>query len=242
MKKALNVIIARKGSKGLPSKCMLDVQGKSVLEHVIIWSTGLQFKDIEITTCVSTDIDDISEICRKHDAIHVERDPFLATDKVRVEDVILDAVSKTVPDADYISLLYGNVPIRYPELFNGPLEFLEDNPETDGILTFQNVEKFNPSWMTELISEGHLPDSWVESAFRRQDLKQYMIHDGHTILFRGAYFKQFMLNGHRTGKMYEQFGMKLYPWLHDLLVIDIDTARDYYLVKALFDGGYVKSL
>ncbi|MBU1218316.1 hypothetical protein KKF34_16565 [Myxococcota bacterium] len=227
-----SVVIARKGSKGLPSKCMLPIEGKSLLEHVIGWSTSLSNENIRVKTIVSTDIEGLSNLCDHYGAHYHQRDPALAADAVRVEDVVYDAVRNDL-DADFISMLYGNIPLRYDNLFHEPIEFLLNNPDVDAVLTFQNVEKFNPAWMTDFQDSGLLPESWTEKAFRRQDLKQFMIHDGHTILFKSAYFLNYMKHQNRTGKMYEQFGWNIRPWVHDELVIDIDTKKDYLMARGL---------
>jgi CMP-N-acetylneuraminic acid synthetase len=234
MVKILSVIVAREGSNGLKSKCMLPIEEKPVVEHVIEWSTGLTNKDnkIHVDTAVSTDIKELKDISEKHGAFYIERDAVLAGDVVRIEDVMFNAVEKLDGDWDYISLLYGNIPLRYNELFYGPIEFLENNTDFDAVLSFQNVEKFNPGWMIDL-AKDELP-KWSEKGFRRQDLKQYMVHDGHTCISRLDYFVENYkkMQSNRTGRMYEAFGSKIKPWINGELIIDIDTERDYWLARA----------
>ncbi|MDY0133123.1 MAG: hypothetical protein RBR53_10705 [Desulforegulaceae bacterium] len=235
MTKILSIIVARKGSLGLKSKCMLPINSKPVVEYVIEWSTGLSDtkKDIFVDTLVSTDIEDLEDICKKHNAFYLKRDENLAGNAVRIEDVMADVVEKRKGKWDYLSLLYGNIPIRYNNLFYEPLEFLEKNKSYDAAISFQNVEKYNPDWMIDL-SEDELPD-WNEKGFRRQDLKQYMVHDGHTCITRAEFFiqKYNEMQNTRTGKMYEVFGTKIKPWLNGELIIDIDTERDFVLAEAL---------
>ena len=69
--------------------------------------------------------------------------------------------------------------------------------------------------------------------YRRQDLKQLMIHDGHTILFRTKHFFEFMERKSKQNIMYEAFGKKIKPMLNDKLIIDIDTERDLKLAEAV---------
>jgi CMP-N-acetylneuraminic acid synthetase len=235
MTNILSIIVARKGSTGLKSKCMLPINSKPVVEHVVEWSSGLSDKEknIFVDTVVSTDIEELEEICQKYNAFYLKRDDRLSGNAVRIEDVMADAVEKLKGKWDYLSLLYGNIPVRYESLFYEPLDFLEKNKSYDAALSFQNVEKYNPAWMIDL-SENELPD-WNEKGFRRQDLKQYMVHDGHTCITRSDFFikKYYEMKKKRTGKMYEVFGTKIKPWLNGELVIDIDTERDYWLANAV---------
>lgn len=232
----LSVIAARKGSKGLPSKCMLPISGIPVIEHVIRWATSIRFHGIVHTVVVSSDIIELKEIARRYGAHFIERDEYLAGDKATIEEVVLDALQRIGEKVfDYISLLYGNIPIRYRELFCEPILFLENNPAFNGVLTFQRVEKYNPAWMTEL-TEKRLPE-WREEAYRRQDLRQYMIHDGHTCIARADFFTESMRKGRDIrGQMYRNWGgTSIKPWLHDKLVIDIDSERDYRLARCILE-------
>ena len=65
-----------------------------------------------------------------------------------------------------------------------------------------------------------------DSGYRRQDLPQFMIPDGHITLFRTHYFIKFMKNKHPINYRYETLGRKIRPMLHNKLIIDIDTERD----------------
>ncbi|OCC14154.1 N-Acetylneuraminate cytidylyltransferase [Dissulfuribacter thermophilus] len=235
----LSVIVARKGSKGLPSKCMLPIAGMPVVEHVICWATSIRFHGVDHTVVVSSDIIELKEIAKRYGALFIERDKDLASDTAPIDEVVLDALKRMGVGAyDYISLLYGNIPIRYNELIMEPLFFLEENTEFKGVLTFQRVEKYNPAWMVKL-TEKRLP-VWREEAFRRQDLDQYMIHDGHTCLTRADFFVESMERANRDNKGFPQMyrtwgGTYIKPWLHDKIVIDIDTEKDYKLARCVIE-------
>ena len=73
--------------------------------------------------------------------------------------------------------------------------------------------------------------------FRRQDLKQYMIHDGHTILFRSRHFLSFMEGKKETAIMYEPFGRKIKPMLNNKVIIDVDTQKDLLLAEAILKSN-----
>jgi CMP-N,N'-diacetyllegionaminic acid synthase len=237
MKKVLAIIVARQGSKGLSSKCMLPICNMPVVEHVITWANSLACKDIDVNIIVSSDIIELEAICKKHGVSWRKRPSELANDVSYIEDVVMDAALHSQYEPDYLFQMYGNVPVRHDRLFYDPLEFLEDHQKFDAVLSFQKVEKFNPEWMVACETD-RLPQ-WDKSAHRRQDLKPYMIHDGHTILMRSDHFLKFWPHrDQRTrNQMYEAYGFVIKPWLHNHLVIDIDTENDYILAKAYLESG-----
>jgi CMP-N-acetylneuraminic acid synthetase len=234
-----SIVTVRKGSQGLKDKCMRKLDGKAVFEYTIEYSIDLDsMTEEEVFTVVSSDSDMIREYCSENNICFLKRSLRLASDVARIEDVIYDAYRKTGKDFDYISLLYGNIPIRYPGEFLKAYNFLLENKDYDAVISMQNVEKFNPAWMFDL-NEDILPVKKIEG-YRRQDLKQLMIHDGHTILFRTKHFLEFMKRKSEQSIMYEAFGKKIKPMLNDKLIIDIDTKRDLKVAEAVLKFGVLE--
>lgn len=228
----LSVITIREGSKGLTNKCLREIGGKAVFEYVIEYSIDLNRRiEEEVFTVVSSDSEIIRNYCSEHNIHFIKRSQWLASDVARIEDVIYDAYQKTGRDFGYISLLYGNIPTRYPEEFLRAYNFLLENKDYDAVISMQKVGKFHPSWMFEL-NENILPVKKSEG-YRRQDLKPLMIHDGHTILFRAKHFLEFMEGNCKQNIVYEAFGSKITPLLNDKLIIDIDTDKDLELAEAV---------
>jgi len=87
-------------------------------------------------------------------------------------------------------------------------------------------------WMFEYNDEILLDKN---APYRRQNLKRYMIHDGHTILFRIEPFIEYMKK-RRNDSLYCMFGKKIKPMINDKLIIDIDTYKDLELAKLFFEG------
>ncbi len=228
----LSVVAIREGSEGLKNKCLRKIGGKAVFEYTIEYSIDLndRIKE-EVFTVVSSDSEIVIKHCSENNICFVKRSPGLASDVARIEDVIYDAYRQIRGDFSYISLLYGNIPLRYPEEFVKAYHFLQENKDYDAVLSMQNVEKFNPAWMFEL-DEDVLPAKKSEG-YRRQDLKQLMIHDGHTILFRTKHFLEFMKSNSKQDIICQAFGKKIKPMLNDRLVIDIDTEKDLKLADAI---------
>lgn len=228
----LSVVIARKGSKGLENKVLREINGKRVFEYVVEYSLSLPEEVGEdVDTVVSSDSEIIGEYCRDRGICFFPRDPELAADTARVEDVLFSVMTQMNKEYEYVSLLYGNIPTRYPGEFVRACRFLRDHREYDAVLSMQNVEKYNPAWMFEF-QEELLPEKTLEG-YRRQDLTQYMIHDGHTILLRSAYFLEFRKSGKKAERMYEPFGRKIKPMLANNYIVDVDTWRDLVLAEAV---------
>ena len=171
----------------------------------------------------------VEKYCLKGKIPFIRRNQRLASDKTRIEHVIYDAYRKTDMAFEYISLVYGNMPLRHEEEFVRAFNFLETNRNYDAVLSMQNVEKYNPDWIYAL-NKDKLPHKKT-AAVRRQDLKQRMIHDGHTVLTRSDYFINFMREKKKETFMYEVFGGKIKPMLNDRLIIDIDTEKDLKLAR-----------
>jgi len=227
-----SIVTVREGSKGLKNKCMHIIEGKAVFEYSIEYSINLDsmIKE-EVFTVVSSDSEIIRKYCSENNICFLKRSPWLASDTARIEDVIYNAFREIGKDFDYISLLYGNIPIRYPEEFLKAYDFLLKNEDYDAVISMQNVQKFNPANMFEL-NETVIP-SKESGGYRRQDLKQLMIHDGHTVLFRTNYFLNFMERKSKHNIMYNAFGKKIKPILNDKLIIDIDVERDLKLAESV---------
>ena len=242
MKTILAIIIARGGSKGLPNKNILPLNGMPLIEHTIKWIHKFKkkHKEIEMDIVVSTDMIEIENICDKYNGVdYYERSRHLAQDNTRAEEVLYDVCINSQKKYDYIIMLPANNPVRYNSILKDSINILKNEKETDCVISFQNIEKYNPAWMTP-VTKKHLPDYWMEQSYRRQKLQQYMIHDGHSITFRYSYFAKFIeKNGwDYVGKMYEFYGSKIKPILHDNIIIDIDTQSDlnyaeYYMSEQI---------
>lgn len=227
----LSLITVRKGSKGAKNKCERVIGGKMVFEYTVEYSLRLERLIDGLVTVVSSDSDVLEEYCSSRHIHFVRRSEVLASDSACIEDVILNGYNNLGRSFDYISLLYGNIPVRHTEEFMRAYDFLEGNFDYDAALSMQVVGKYNPAWMFEL-DEDVLPGKRFEQ-YRRQDLAQLMIHDGHTVLFRSGYFLEYMRSRPVRQFMYDQFGKKIKPVINDRLIVDIDSEKDFALADAV---------
>jgi len=231
--RVLSIVVARTGSKGVLNKNCLYMNNKMIYRYSLDYSIFLQnLIGDNIDTAISTDSDVILKDCNGLDIIAIRRNKDLSSDDIQIEDVIYDVYNRYDKKYELISLLYGNIPTRYPDEFIKAYNFLEANPEYDCVLSFKDVEKYNPEWMFEYNDEILLDKN---APYRRQNLKRYMIHDGHTILFRIEPFIEYMKK-RRNDSLYCMFGKKIKPMINDKLIIDIDTYKDLELAKLFFEG------
>ncbi len=239
--KVLSVICARAGSKGLRNKCIEKVKGKMVVEYAIEYSLSL---GSNVETVVSTDIAEVIEYCKKKHIACIERDLKFCTDESKIDDALADAIEKKGQDCECCSLVYGNIPTRYPDLFYEALNFLQRNKDYDAAISMQNVGKFHPEWMFDY-NEEVLPLA-AECHYRRQSLPQKMIHDGHTLVFKKDEFSKRYRGElpYDKKKRYSIFGTKFKPLINDEVIVDIDTKKDLILAAAVIQKNiqeYFKS-
>ena len=228
--KILSVVCARAGSKGVKNKCIKEIGKKMVIEYSIEYSLSL---GDYVKTVVSTDIEDVITYCKENNISYIRRNPSLCTDEVKIDDALSDAIEWDNGKSRYCSLVYGNIPTRYPHLFHNAWEFLKNNNGFDAVISMQHVEKFHPDWMFDY-DEKILPKKKAVH-YRRQMLSQKMIHDGHTLLFRAKEFYQRCkrISDYDQRYMYAVFGRRIKPLINSDIIIDIDSEKDLKLAEAI---------
>ncbi len=228
--KVLSVVCAREGSKGLANNCVARINNKMVVEYAIEYSLSL---GSNVETVVSTDIAEVIGYCKKKNIAYIERNSKFCTDESKIDDALADAIEKKGHDCECCSIVYGNVPTRYPTLFCEALDFLQENKDYDAVISMQNVEKFHPEWMFDY-NEEVLPLE-PKSHYRRQSLPQKMIHDGHTLIFKSKEFinKYKGLIPYDTEYKYSIYGDRIKPIINNKVIIDIDTERELELAEAV---------
>jgi|TARA_B100000315_G_scaffold259866_1_gene317756 CMP-N-acetylneuraminic acid synthetase len=232
--KVLSVVCARACSKGLANKCIAKINNKMIVEYAIEYSLSL---GSNVETVISTDIAEVIRYCKRENIACIERDLKFCADESKIDDAIADAIVKKGQGCECCSLIYGNIPTRYPNLFHDALNVLQKNKDYDAVISMQNVEKFHPEWMFDY-DEEVLPLE-AESHYRRQSLPQKMIHDGHTLVFRKDDFYN-RYNGrlpYNKEYRYSIFGSNIKPLINNEIIVDIDTKKDLILAEALILNG-----
>jgi CMP-N-acetylneuraminic acid synthetase len=189
----LGVILARAGSVGLPSKHLLPLLGRPVVDYT--FDAALAARRLT-RLIVTTDCPGVSALAQARRIDVIQRPAELAGPQASVQDVMLHALD-AVERADGVQfdaavVLYGNVPIRGPGVIDNALELLQGSG-CDSVRSFCPVGKWHPAWMSRL--EGDVVTPLMPgSIHRRQDLSPLFLHDGAVVavsrgsLLRGREF------------------------------------------------------
>ena len=180
--KALAVILARAGSKGLPHKNRLPVAGKPCLAWTIEHALASSSLD---RILLSTDSEEMAKIGRQMGVEVVTRPYEFAHDTATVDAAVRHAVTSIIDSHDSIVILYGNVPVRPADLTDRALAKLH-NAGCDSVQSVCPVGKHHPYWMKSLVGEHDdtLEAYEANSIYRRQDLPPLYQLDGGIIAVR----------------------------------------------------------
>ncbi|KAB2933647.1 MAG: acylneuraminate cytidylyltransferase family protein [Leptonema illini] len=171
-KKVLAIIPARSGSKGLPGKNILPMNGKPLIAWTIEKARKSLYVDVVL---VSTDGLEIASVAKEYGAdVPFMRPSELASDTASTYDVIRHALSyfseSEHMEFDYIILLEPTSPLREDQDIDRMLEALhEKSGDFDAIVSIGQVTE-HPSIMKRLVGdrlEPFCPD--LSQSSRRQD-------------------------------------------------------------------------
>lgn len=173
MENILAIVPARGGSKGIPRKNILPINGKPLIAYTIEAAKGSKYIN---KTVVSTDDKEIADISKKFGAeIPCLRPSELADDNSSTIDCIIHMVKflqeKQNYFPDYVCILQCTSPLRNYSDIDGALEKLKKT-EQDGIVSVCEAE-VNPYW-TNVFHDDKLEYFIKEGKkiSRRQDLPQ----------------------------------------------------------------------
>ncbi|HRJ48968.1 MAG: acylneuraminate cytidylyltransferase family protein [Phycisphaeraceae bacterium] len=123
--RAVAIIPARGGSRGVPRKNVRDFLGRPLLAWSI--SHAREARPVE-RIIVSTDDDEIADVSRQSGAEVIRRPPQLATDQAPSEPAIIHALESAYPDRalmpELVVFLQATSPIRDPGDVGGAIDLL----------------------------------------------------------------------------------------------------------------------
>lgn len=171
------VILARAGSKGLPDKCVLPLCGRPVIAYTIEHAKSARRINHVLLT---TDSKPIQRLGRRHGIEVIDRPADLATDAATVDAAARHAITeyerKHRATADVVVLLYGNVPVRAPDVIDRAIDHLVESG-AESVRTVAPVGRHHPDWVHRL-DDDRLTQFRTNSNYRRQDLEPLFYHDG----------------------------------------------------------------
>ena len=226
-KSFLAIIPARGGSKRLPRKNVLNLNGKPLIVHSIEAGLGSSYIDKVI---VSSDDIEILEIAKKFGASNIKRPDVLASDTATTFDTMKHTIEQTEP-YDYVVLLQPTSPLRTSKHINEAIELLEAK-NADAVVSVCEVEH-SPLWSNTLDGsmsmQGFLKDEVLNK--RSQDLEIYYRLNGAIYICK-------------TEKLLEEKSFFLKENIYAYVMsressVDIDEEIDFKLAKIIIDGKKV---
>ena len=154
--RALGIIPARGGSDGVKGKNLRKVAGEPLIAYAIRAGQCSSLSELVLIT----DSGQAAEIamfqhCSTYSLV-----------KTLADGPVVDACryafhhAETIhPGFDVAVLLQPDSPIRLPTDIDACLKMLDDNPDTDGVISVYKVEDAHPAHMYEL-HDGKLSNSW----------------------------------------------------------------------------------
>ena len=162
-KTVMGITLARGGSKRVPQKNVIDVNGKPLIQYTIDEVKKSEYIDHYI---VSTDDEDIKLVCRELEQTYFDRSP--AEDTQKSADALLE-VLKTMDKPDYIVEIMCTNPLKTVEDIDGVIKKL-DIMEVDSVCSVVRVWDYHPSRI-KFIEGNRMHDVYPEVLeSRRQDL------------------------------------------------------------------------
>jgi CMP-N,N'-diacetyllegionaminic acid synthase len=165
--KIISVIPARGGSKGIPLKNIVDINGKPLISYTI--EASLQSNVDE--TWVSTDSSEISSVSSTYGASVIDRPSEISTDTSPSEEALLHFARDS--DFDIMVFIQPTSPLIKSEDINKGLEMMD---KYDSIFTVHR-EHWLPRWTLDVKPSGWGMDDWPKRPMR-QDVSERYVENG----------------------------------------------------------------
>jgi CMP-N,N'-diacetyllegionaminic acid synthase len=229
MMKTIAIIPARGGSKGIPRKNMVKINGFPLIHYTIhlAVSSGLFEKII-----VTSDDQEILDYASQFDVLIHKRDAELASDTAPVFDtireVMLLAQDRHCIVYDAVMLLQPTSPLRIIQHLEEAINLLERNNHANSVISVAQMGDTHPARMYEVSNSFLKPLQSEHEKSRRQDLPQVYIRNGSIYLAR----KEMVL---RNNDIMVKPTVPLI--MSNEFYLNIDEPRDLYLARYMMEGA-----
>lgn len=226
--KIIGVIPARKGSKGIPNKNMVNLDDKHLIEYTFIESLKTKLDEVILTT----DDENIIQLAKeKYPAVIVPfvRPEHLSSGDTEAFDVALhlldwyNDMKGSLPDA--ICWLQPTSPLRSQKDIDACIDLMNSN-NADSVISIVDVHGMNPYKMRTIDSNGFLQELILleGKSTNRQKLPKAYIPNGAIFMVKTT-----VLQEERNF-----FGQHSIPYkMEEESSVNIDTPLDLELTKVM---------
>lgn len=222
-KKIVAIITARGGSKGLPRKNVLELNGKPLIAHTIDAAKESQVFDKIVVT---TDDKEIKEVSLKCGAEVIDRPAELATDMASSLDVLVHALrALSAEEFTHFVLLQPTSPLRNGEHIREAMEmYITSNAKS--LVSVTEVE--HTPYKLLLEKEGEIVPLFSEEylTMPRQKLPTTYRINGAIYIANNSLFL-------KNKNLFEKT-LVIYKMSHESSM-DIDILEDFNTVKKIMD-------
>jgi len=205
--KIVSLILARGGSKGIPRKNLIPLNGKPLLYYSITNSLKAEVNE----TWVSTEDSEMKKTSLRYGAKVLDRPLEISTDTSKCEEALLHFAANV--DFDILVFIQNTSPLVSPEEINNGIRKVKSG-EFDSVFSAY-LEHWVPRWSTDIT-----PIGWNTSARpRRQQKPEVYVENG-------AFYITTRQNLLESGVRYSgKIGIVEMPFSRSFQIDTIDEAR-----------------
>lgn len=220
----LAIIPARSGSKGVPGKNWMVLDGKPLISYAI---ESAQQSELITDIVVSSNAVEIINLVSNYRELKLhKRSGLLSTDESPIEDTILDILSQQEVMPEYLCLLQPTSPLRTGKQIDNAIEHLQKSNFHNSLISMVRMEDIHPArmyWFNKSNNEVR-PIIDRQKEKRRQELDPVFFRNGALYITRlSAFLKS---HSFMTDPILP-FEMPYLSWLN------IDHMRDAVIADAL---------
>jgi CMP-N,N'-diacetyllegionaminic acid synthase len=219
-KTILAVIPARGGSKRIPRKNIIDVNGKPLLAYTIELAKKVTELDAVV---VSSEDNEILSIAKQYGAEILKRPPELAQDETQDEPVLLhtlESLEKEGRAFDYIVMLQCTLPLRTADTVRKVIQTALDGDFDTVSTTVEDRSKYR--W--------HRNNEWIEvmpnASRRSQEREPYFREADVCYVMKASALR-------KSGKIFS--GNYTFVAVPEIENTDINTLFDLELVRSIME-------
>jgi CMP-N,N'-diacetyllegionaminic acid synthase len=217
--KILGIIPARGGSKGIPKKNIIELDGQPLISYSIKQAKNSQFiTDI----VVSSDSDEILKIAEDYGAIGIKRPQELSTDTSTSESAILHVIENIEKKYDLIVFLQATSPLRTTEDIDDCINTLITN-NFDSVFSSNLLEDMLIWRQKKNNLESYNYD--YKNRKRRQDSENQFVENGSIYVFTVSGFIE------NKNRLFGKIGLSL---MENWKMFEIDSFEDLHFCELIY--------